>query len=31
MDLRTSTDLDEPADFIRAEKVYKRLKEERKL
>jgi N-acylneuraminate cytidylyltransferase len=31
LDPRTSTDLDEPADFIRAEKIYKRLKEERKL
>lgn len=29
LDPRTSTDLDEPEDFIRAEKVYKQMKKER--
>lgn len=29
LDPRTSTDLDEPADFIRAEKIYRDLQEER--
>jgi CMP-N-acetylneuraminic acid synthetase len=30
LDPRTSTDLDEPEDFIRAEKLYKKLKRERR-
>lgn len=30
LDPRTSTDLDEPADFIRAEKIYNELEQERK-
>lgn len=29
LDPRTSTDLDEPADFIRAEKIYKDMQQER--
>ncbi len=31
LDPRTSTDLDEPSDFIAAEKIYKQLKKEKKL
>ena len=31
LDPRTSTDLDEPADFIRAEKIYEDLKKERRV
>jgi CMP-N,N'-diacetyllegionaminic acid synthase len=30
LDPRTSTDLDEPADFIRAEKLYKKMRRERR-
>lgn len=31
LDPRTSTDLDEPSDFIRAEKTYEQLKQERRI
>lgn len=31
LDPRTSTDLDEPSDFIRAEKIYEQLKQERRM